>query len=80
MDQTQTPRFVSRFEPLLYVPAITQKDFQSTNMSTQDSHTGNLHWGFGVIQPRVHNSSLNQYNLSLEVMHNQNKYHLTQEG
>jgi len=27
MDQTQTPRFVSRFEPLLYVPAFTQKDF-----------------------------------------------------
>ena len=43
MDQTQTPRFVSRFEPLLYVPAFTQKDFQSTNLSTQDSHTGNLH-------------------------------------
>ena len=42
MDQTQTPRFVSRFEPLLYVPAFIQKDFQSTNLSTQDSHTGNL--------------------------------------
>ena len=27
MDQTQTPRFVLRFEPLLYVPAFTQKDF-----------------------------------------------------
>ena len=27
MDQTQTPRYVSRFEPLLYVPAFTQKDF-----------------------------------------------------
>ena len=43
MDQTQTTRFVSRFESLLYVPAFTQKDFQSTNLSTQDSHTGNLH-------------------------------------
>ena len=32
----------------LYVPAFTQKDFQSTNLSTQDSHTGNLHWGFGT--------------------------------
>ena len=29
----------------LYVPTFTQKD--STNLSTQDSHTGNLHWGFG---------------------------------
>ena len=27
----------------LYVPAFTQKDFESTNLSTQDSHTGNLH-------------------------------------
>ena len=25
--QTQTQRYVSRFEPLLYVPAFTQKDF-----------------------------------------------------
>ena len=27
VDQTQTTRYVSRFEPLLYVPAFTQKDF-----------------------------------------------------
>ena len=27
VDQTQTPRYVLRFEPLLYVPASTQKDF-----------------------------------------------------
>ena len=27
VDQTQTQRYVSRFEPLLYVPAFTQKDF-----------------------------------------------------
>jgi len=27
VDQTQTPRCVSRFEPPLYVPAFTQKDF-----------------------------------------------------
>ena len=27
VDQTQTPRYVSRFELLLYVPAFTQKDF-----------------------------------------------------
>ena len=26
-DQTQTPGYVSRFEPLLYVQAFTQKDF-----------------------------------------------------
>ena len=27
VNQTQTPRYVSRFEQLLYVPAFTQKDF-----------------------------------------------------
>ena len=27
VDQMQTQRYVSRFEPLLYVPAFTQKDF-----------------------------------------------------
>ena len=27
VDQSQTPKYVSRFEPLLYVPAFTQKDF-----------------------------------------------------
>jgi len=36
VDQTQTPRYVSRFEPLLYVPAFTQKDFHYK--STQDLH------------------------------------------
>ena len=34
VDQTQTPRYILRFEPLLYVPAFTQKDFHY--MSTQD--------------------------------------------
>ena len=34
VDQLQTPRYVSRFEPLLYVPAFTQKDFHYT--FTQD--------------------------------------------
>ena len=27
MDQSQIQRYVSRFEPLFYVPAFTQKDF-----------------------------------------------------
>ena len=27
VDQMQIPRYVSRFEPLLYVPAFTQKNF-----------------------------------------------------
>jgi len=45
VDQTQTPRYVSTFEPLLYVPAFTQKDFRYRPHRT--SHTGNLHWEFG---------------------------------
>ena len=34
VDQSQTTRYVLRFELLLYVPAFTQKDFHY--MSTQD--------------------------------------------
>ena len=33
----------------LYIPAFTQKDFNSTSLSTKDSHKGNLHRGFGAI-------------------------------
>ena len=38
-DQSQTTRYVLRFEPMLYVPAFTQKDFHYIRAS----HTGNLH-------------------------------------
>ena len=31
VDQTQTLRYFSRFEPLLYAPAFTQKDFHYVN-------------------------------------------------
>ena len=31
MDQTQTPRYVSRFVPLLYIPTFTQKNFHYVN-------------------------------------------------
>ena len=48
MDQAQTIRFVSMFEHPALRPAFTQKDFNSTSLSTQDSHTGNLHRGFGA--------------------------------
>ena len=49
MDQTQTPKYVSRIEPLLYVPTFTQKD---SIMSTQDPHTGNLHRGICMYKVR----------------------------
>ena len=41
----QTPRYVSRFEPLLYVPAFTQKDFHysvHTGLPTQGTSTEDL--------------------------------------
>ena len=45
MDQTQTPRYVSRFEPLLYVLAFTQKDSHysvHTGLPTQGTSTEDL--------------------------------------
>ena len=45
MDQSQTTRYVSRFEPLFYVPAFTQKDFHynvHTGLPTQGTSTENL--------------------------------------
>ena len=45
MDQSQTQRYVSRFEPLLYVPAFTQKDFHyivHTGLPTQGTSTEDL--------------------------------------
>ena len=38
--QTQTQGYILRFEPLLYVPAFTQKDFHT---STQDLPQRDLH-------------------------------------
>ena len=45
VDQTQTPRYVSRFMPLLYVPAFTQKDFHNivhTGLPTQGTSAEDL--------------------------------------
>ena len=45
VDQLQTPRYVSRFEPLLYVPAFSQKDFYYivyTGLPTQGTSTEDL--------------------------------------
>ena len=52
VDQSQTPRYVSRFGPLLYVPAFTQKDFHYA--STQGISR------FGKYKIGAHNSSLQQ--------------------
>jgi len=45
VDQTQTSRYVSRFEALLYVPAFIQKDFHyivHTGLPTQGTSTEDL--------------------------------------
>ena len=45
VDQTQIPRYVLRFEPLLYVPTFTQKDFHyivHTGLPTQGTSTEDL--------------------------------------
>ena len=66
----------------LYVPAFTQKDYQSTNLSTQDSHTGNLYWGFGAIQQRSTQllSQLQTQPLHLEARNKATNINLTNEG
>jgi len=45
VDQSQTPRYVSRFDPLLYVLAFTQKDFHyigHTGLPTQGTSIEDL--------------------------------------
>ena len=71
VDQTQTLKYVSRFEPLLYVPTFTQKDFHysvHTGLPTQGTSTEDL----CKYNLRVHNSSLTKYNFSLEARHKTN--------
>ena len=62
MDQTQSRRYVSRFEPLLYVPAFTQKDFYyvHTGLSTKEPSLSNYNSTLGV-----QNSSL-KYKISTQ--------------
>ena len=51
VDQSQTQRYVLRFEPLLYVPTFTQKDFYYVHIgpptkgtSTEESIITNLEY------------------------------------
>ena len=61
VDQTQTPRYVSRFESLLHVPAFTQKDFHyiHTGPPTQGTSTEE----FVITKLEVYNSSLQHNHL-----------------
>ena len=61
VDQSQTIRYVSRFEPLLYVPAFTQKDFHY--VQTEPPTQGTSIEEFAITKLGVHNSSLQQHNL-----------------
>ena len=62
MDQSQTPRYVSRFESLLYVPAFTQKDFYynaHTGLPTQGPPTEDLgNSTFEYTTPLLNNNNL----------------------
>ena len=69
VDQMQTHRYVSRFEHTALRPRLHIEGFSLTRPH-RTSHTGNLNEDLGKYKPGVHNSSLNQYNLSLEARHN----------
>ena len=70
MDQTQTQRYVSRFEPLLYVPAFTQKDFHYVH--TEPSTKGP--------PPRNYNSTLRVHNSTLKHKPLHKRWALSKEG
>jgi len=55
VDQMQTPRYVSRFKPLLYIPVFTQKYFHYV-------HTEPFTKGH---PPRNYNSILGVHNSSI---------------
>ena len=77
MDQTQTPRYLSRFELLLYVPAFTQKDFHyivHRGLFTQGTSTEDL----GKYNRSTQLLSPTNTTSTIEVRHNNN--HLSLEG
>jgi len=59
VDQTQTIRYVSRFEPLLYVPTFTQKDFHYIHIRPSTKGP----------PPRNYNSTLGAHYYSLKYNH-----------
>ena len=79
MDQTQTTRFVSRFEHPALRPRLHTEGFLLTRLHrtpTQGTSTEDL----GQYNREYTTPLSTEYNLSLEAMHNQHKYHLSQEG
>ena len=79
MDQTQTPRYVSKFEYTALRPRLHTEGFPLTcthRTPTQGTSTEDL----GQYNREYTTPLSTEYNLSLEAMHNQHKNHLTQEG
>ena len=72
MDQSQTQVICFEVRSTALRPRLHTEGFPLTRPH-RTSHTGNLHWGFGaIIITGSNNSSLNQYNLSLEARHKAN--------
>ena len=68
VDQTQTPRYVSTFEPLLYVPAFTQKDFHyivHTGLFTQD--LGNTTLEYTTLLSNKYNQGTKPHKINLTI-------------
>ena len=92
MGQSQTQRYVSRFEPLLYVPAFTQKDFYNivhTGLLTQGTSTedlGNTPLEYTTPLSNKHNLFTGGKTKQLSPLHlegwapSQNKINLSIEG
>ena len=78
VDQTQTPRYVSRFEPLLYVSAFTQKDFHYVHIGPPTKGTSTEE--FTITNLGVHNSLQHNHLYTRGKTLSQNNNHLTQEG
>ena len=72
MDQTQTSRYISRFEPLLYVPVITQKDFHyvHTGPSTKRPPLRNYNSTLGVYYSSLKHNHLYTRGTGTKLKHN----------
>jgi len=72
VDQTQTTRYVSRFELLLYVPAFTQKDFHyfHTGPSTKGPSPKNYNSTLGVYYSSLNHNNLYTRGIGTKPKHN----------
>ena len=79
MDQTQTLRYVSRFQSLLYVPAFTHKDFHCVH--TRPPTKGTSTEEFAITNLGVYNSCLQHNHLYTRgKAQSQNNNHLYTRG